>query len=235
MAFLERFALEDLPVLIIPGMLLATAYVLTNLWKLPSISSKATASGEETDFSTILKNRDVVRLNLAMGFRCWTHVSVVTFLPLLMQSKGLSAVMSGTLLGVFLAGSALGGLFGGELGDRTSHKKVMLYSLVLAIIPVVYFFNMPSANIFSVLSLFLAGALLMAPQPSSIVWTGRLMPQFIGVASGMMMGLCYAIGSIGAAVTAVLGDHIGLEVALLISIAPVVLSALMVYITPYDR
>jgi len=234
-AFLERFALEDLPVLIIPGMLLATAYVLTNLWKLPSISSKATASSEETDFSTILKNRDVVRLNLAMGFRCWTHVSVVTFLPLLMQSKGLSAVMSGTLLGVFLAGSALGGLFGGELGDRTSHKKVMLYSLVLAIIPVVYFFNMPSANIFSVLSLFLAGALLMAPQPSSIVWTGRLMPQFIGVASGMMMGLCYAIGSIGAAVTAVLGDHIGLEVALLISIAPVVLSALMVYITPYDR
>ena len=75
----------------------------------------------------------------------------------------------------------------------------------------------------------------MAPQPSSVVWTGKLMPQFIGVAAGMMMGLCYAIGSIGAAETAVVGEMIGLEPALLISIAPLVLSALLVYLTPYKE
>ncbi|HAQ54780.1 MAG TPA: MFS transporter, partial [Anaerovibrio sp.] len=95
------------------------------------------------------------------------------------------------------------------------------------------FFLMPNDSMVAIVALFLAGALLMAPQPSSIVWTGHLMPQFIGVASGMMMGLCYGIGSIGAAVTAVLGDYIGLETALLISIVPVFLSIAMIILTPY--
>lgn len=232
-AFLEVLPIEDMPVLIIPGALLALVYVLTGLWKLPSKGERSSDTDAGGDIKSILKNRDVVKLNLAMGFRCWTHVSVVTFLPLLMQTKGFSPVMSGTLLGVFLTGSALGGLFGGELGDRTSHKKVMLFSLVLAIVPVVYFFSRPSASPLAMVALFLAGALLMAPQPSSVVWTGRLIPRFIGVAAGMMMGLCYAIGSIGAAETAVVGEYIGLEPALLISIIPVVLSAVLVYLTPY--
>ena len=232
-AFLDRYPLESLPVLIIPGVLLAAAYVFTNLWNLPSRSQKPSDEAVETDFKSILRNIDVVRLNLAMGFRCWTHVCVVTFLPLLMQSKGISPVMSGTLLGVFLVGSALGGLFGGEIGDRTNHKKVMAYSLILSLAPVIYFFLMPNDSMVAIIALFLAGALLMAPQPSSIVWTGHLMPQFIGVASGMMMGLCYGIGSIGAAVTAVLGDYIGLETALLISIVPVFLSIAMIILTPY--
>ena len=234
-AFLEVLPIEDMPVLIIPGIMLALVYVYTGLWKLPSKGEKVSNADAGTDIKSIIKNKDVVKLNLAMGFRCWTHVSVVTFLPLLMQTKGLSPVMSGTLLGVFLTGSALGGLFGGEIGDRTNHKKVMLCSLVFAVLPVVYFFNMPSASPVAVVALFLAGALLMAPQPSSVVWTGKLMPQFIGVAAGMMMGLCYAIGSIGAAETAVVGEMIGLEPALLISIAPLILSALLVYLTPYKE
>ncbi|WP_296730693.1 MFS transporter [Anaerovibrio sp.] len=235
-AFLDRFSLETLPVLILPGVILAAAYIYTNLWNMPSKGRSTAGDAVETDFKGILKNRDVVWLNLSMGFRCWAHVSVVTFLPLLMQSKGLSAIMSGTLLAVFLAGSAIGGLFGGEIGDRTNHKKVMIYSLVLSIFPVVYFFLMPNAGIMAIIALFLAGALLMAPQPSSIVWTGHLMPDYIGVASGMMMGFCYGIGSIGAAVTAVLGDYIGLDASLLISIVPVFLAIILIIATPYrDR
>ena len=109
----------------------------------------------------------------------------------------------------------------------------MLYSLVLSIIPVIYFFMVPSTNIMAIIALFFAGALLMAPQPSSIVWTGHLMPQFIGVASGMMMGFCYGIGSIGAAITAVLGDYIGLGTALLISVIPIFFAIGLVAVTPY--
>lgn len=232
-AFLDKFPLESLPVLIIPGVALAIAYICTNIWNLPSKGDKPSSADGNTGFTHILKNMDVVRLNLSMGFRCWTHVSVVTFLPLLMQSKGVSAVMSGTMLGVFLVGSAMGGLFGGEIGDRTNHKRVMVYSLVLSIAPVIYFFMMPGDSVIAIIALFLAGALLMAPQPSSIVWTGHLMPQYIGVASGMMMGLCYGIGSIGAAVTAVLGDYIGLERALMISIIPVFLAIPMIMLTLY--
>ena len=40
MAFLEVFPIEDMPVLIIPGILLALVYVYTGLWKLPSKGEK---------------------------------------------------------------------------------------------------------------------------------------------------------------------------------------------------
>ena len=81
----------------------------------------------------------------------------------------------------------------------------------------------------------LGGACLQAPQPSSIVWTGKLMPRYIGVASGMMMGLCFAIGSVGAAVTAAMGDYIGLHTAMLLSAVPMLAGALLLIFIPYPQ
>lgn len=234
MAFVSSFAIEMMPLMAIPGILLGLLYWLSGIYRLPSSGERPSKLQEDVSIREILKNSAVLKLNLAMGLRCWTHVATVTFLPLLMISHGHSPMLAGVLSAVFLAGSAVGGLIGGELGDRFHHKRVMVISLALALLPVFYFFFEPSAEPLAVLALFLAGALLQAPQPSSIVWTGRLMPQFIGVASGMMMGLCFGIGSIGAAVTAALGEQIGLNPALLLSGMPTAVALLLVLTTPYE-
>lgn len=235
MAFLEYYSLEDMPVLALPGILLGIYYYLSGIYTLPTANAKnsSASEGEGAGFIHILKNKAVIKLNIAMGFRCWTHVAFTTFLPVLLVSQGYSNMLSGTLLSIFLMGSAAGGLCGGELGDRFQHKRLMFISLALAALPIYYFFQHPALGWDSYLALFLAGALLQAPQPSSIVWTGRLMPKYIGVASGMMMGFVFGMGSMGAAVTAAMGDIIGLNTAMLLSIVPTLIASVLTILTPY--
>ncbi len=235
MFVLDRWGLEALPLMALPAVALGIIFYFSKLYK---ISSAGVAKTERENSPSILKifsNPSVAKLNLAMGLRCCTHVSVSTFLPMLLLSHGASNIVSGSMLTVFLMGSAIGGFIGGELGDRFGHKRLMTVSLVMTIFPTLLFFFFPNEGILSTIALFFAGFFVQAPQPSSIVWTGRLMPQYIGVASGMMMGLCFGIGSIGAAVVAALGDYIGLETAMLLSVIPVALASVLVIFTPYTK
>lgn len=245
-AFLEYFSLELLPLLAIPGILLGAAYYFSGIYRLPSANAKKSrlaggnkcggdAKGQNISFGEIVSNRAVVMLNTAQALRCWTHVAVSTFLPLVLLSHGYSSMMAGSLLAVFLLGSAAGGLSGGELGSRLGHKRLIVTYLAVSALPIVFFFEYPDAGIWTMLALFLGGACSHGTQPSSIVWTGRLMPKYIGVASGMMMGLCFGLGSVGAAITAALGDYIGLEAAMLLSVLPMTLAAVITALTPYPE
>ena len=235
MFLLDRYGLDVLPWLSIPAVILGVLFYFSRLYTLPSANAKKASKDESISIVKIFANPSVAMLNAAMGLRCCTHVSVSTFLPMLMLSHGASNVVSGSMLTVFLMGTAAGGLIGGELGDRFGHKRLMTASLALTALPTILFFIYPNSGIVSMLLLFLGGFFVQAPQPSSIVWTGRLMPQYIGVASGMMMGLCFGIGSIGAAVTAALGDYIGLETAMFLSVVPVIIATLLVIFTPYTK
>lgn len=235
MFLLDRYGLDILPLVAIPAVVLGILFYFSGLYKLPSANAKKVSSSESISIIKIFANPSVALLNIAMGLRCCTHVSVSTFLPMLMLSHGASNVVSGSMLTVFLMGTAAGGLIGGELGDKFGHKRLMVVSLALTALPTVLFFLYPDAGFISSLLLFMGGFFVQAPQPSSIVWTGRLMPQYIGVASGMMMGLCFGLGSIGAAVTAALGDYIGLETAMFLSVVPVVVATILVIFTPYTK
>ena len=235
MFLLDRYGLDVLPWIAIPAVVLGILFYFSGLYRLPSANAKKVSSKESISIVKIFGNCSVAMLNIAMGLRCCTHVSVSTFLPMLLISHGASNVVSGSMLTVFLMGTAAGGLIGGELGDRFGHKRLMMVSLALTVLPTVLFFIFPDAGAFTSILLFFSGFFVQAPQPSSIVWTGRLMPQYIGVASGMMMGLCFGIGSIGAAVTAALGDYIGLESAMFLSVVPVAVAAILVMLTPYTR
>ena len=235
MFLLDRYGLDILPLVAIPAVVLGILFYFSGLYKLPSANAKKVSSSESISIIKIFGNPSVALLNIAMGLRCCTHVSVSTFLPMLMLSHGASNVVSGSMLTVFLMGTVAGGLVGGELGDKFGHKRLMVMSLALTALPTVLFFLYPDAGFISSLLLFMGGFFVQAPQPSSIVWTGRLMPQYIGVASGMMMGLCFGLGSIGAAVTAALGDYIGLETAMFLSVVPVVIATILVIFTPYTK
>ncbi len=235
MFLLDRYGLDILPLVAIPAVVLGILFYFSGLYKLPSANAKKVSSSESISIIKIFANPSVALLNIAMGLRCCTHVSVSTFLPMLMLSHGASNVVSGSMLTLFLMGTAAGGLIGGELGDKFGHKRLMVVSLALTALPTILFFLYPDAGFISSLLLFMGGFFVQAPQPSSIVWTGRLMPQYIGVASGMMMGLCFGLGSIGAAVTAALGDYIGLETAMFLSVVPVVIATILVIFTPYTK
>lgn len=230
-AFTQTFSLTQLPWLIVPSLLLSILYARSHLTDITTVPDHLPATPPR--LCELFTNRAVLKLNLAMGFRCWTHVSVSTFLPLLLIGAGYSALSSGSLLTLFLIGCTVGGLIGGYLGDRLSHKKIIVASLALGILPTWYFFTHAGTAPLSLAALFLAGACLLAPQPSSVVWAQKMMPANAGMASGMMMGLSFGLGSIGAALTAALADWIGLPAALLLTTCPLIISAILAALTPY--
>ena len=237
-AFTSVLPLTSLPWLVLPALLIAALYHrsgLDHISTLPESPAEQAAAGQPLSLRAVLTNSSILRLNLSMGLRCWTHVSVSTFLPLLLIGAGYSSMLSGTLLTLFLIGCTIGGLIGGYLGDRLSHKKIIIGSLALGFLPTYYFFTHAGTEPLSLLALFICGACLLAPQPSSIVWAQKLMPANTGVASGMMLGLSFGLGSIGAAATAALADKIGLSTALLLTSAPLLLAALIAFLTPYPE
>ena len=231
-AFTDTFPLETLPILIAPALVLMALFAASGLSKFSTVQKTA---GDRLPLKKLLSNPSVVRLNLAMGLRCWTHVAVSTFLPLMLVQAGYSHLLSGTLLTVFLMGCAIGGVTGGALGDRFGHKRIIVGALSLGIVPTAYFFTHAGTAPLSLIALFASGACLIASQPSSIVWAQRAMPGSAGMASGMMMGLSFGLGSLGTALTATLAEHIGLEAALLATTLPLALSVFVAAATPYPE
>lgn len=231
-AFLAILPLEDLPLLIIPSLLIAIIYAKSGLTKISTVSDVP----QKTSMRLIdmLKNASVLKINLSMGLRCWTHTSISTFLPLLIVTAGHSTFTSGLLLSWFLIGCTVGGLIGGWIGDHfSSHKRVIVWSMLIGFLPTYYFFTHPGTEPLSIIALFIAGACVLAPQPSSIVWTQNMLPANAGMASGMMMGFSFGLGSIGTAITAAVGDHIGLDNALLFTSFTMILGALFAISIPY--
>ncbi len=169
-----------------------------------------------------------------MSMRAWAHTAVSTFLPLLLIQQGYSPLASGGLLTIFLVGAALGGLFGGYTGDKIGHKKLIVAALALGLLPTGYFFTHLTDDAFAILALFLCGASLQAPQPSSLIWAQKLMPNNAGMASGMMMGLAFGFGSAGTALTAVIADYIGLSTALLLLLIPIFIASATAMYTPFS-
>ncbi|RGS72237.1 MFS transporter [Mitsuokella sp. AF21-1AC] len=232
-AYLNAFSMSDLPLLMIPGFLFALICLRSGLTHFSTVTDLAKT--KTFHLGEILHNASILRLNIAMGLRCITHVSMSTFLPLLLVTSGYSGILSGSLLTLFLVGCTVGGLTGGYLGDRFAHKRIIIAALALAIFPTAYFYLHPGTEPLSLIALFLSGALLLASQPSSLVWAQRAMPGSEGMASGMMLGLSFGLGSFGTALVAALGDQIGLSSALLLSSLTLPLAAICAVFAPFPE
>lgn len=185
-------------------------------------------------FRRLFKNKPLMFLNISMGIRAWVFTALVTFLPLWAMHQGYDNTSSGWILTVYLCGSVIGGLVGGILNDKIGYKKVILWALILAIFPTMCFLFVSQMGILIYVVLFLSGALAMAANPGAIVWGQNFLPDNPGMASGMMLGLSFGLGGIGTMLTSSIAEWIGLSMALGITTALLVISVVLVYITPVN-
>jgi FSR family fosmidomycin resistance protein-like MFS transporter len=109
---------------------------------------------------------------------------------------------------VFLAAVAAGGFLGGPLGDRLGTKYV-IWGSILGVLP--FTLLLPHANLFwtGVLTVPI-GFILASAFPAMVVYAQDLLPGRTGTVSGLVFGLAFGMGSIGAAALGTLADHIGI-------------------------
>lgn len=232
--FMQMYSLDYLPILIIPAIILGILMYSSGLSKARFVNEQV-AKNMHFNLAQILQNKPLMLLNISMGLRAWLFTALVTFLPLWAIEKGCDNTLSGWILTIYLCGSVIGGLIGGALNDKIGYKKVILWALIFTLIPTMYFLFAQQIDILMYIALFVGGGLVMAANPGAIVWGQDLLPDNPGMASGMMLGLSFGLGGFGTMLTGSLAENYGLTMALALTAILVVISIVLVYLTPEKR
>ena len=82
---------------------------------------------------------------------------------------------------------------------------------------------------------FIAGAALISSFSTTVVFGQRLLPNNIGLASGMILGFGVGMGSVGVTLLGVIADHAGLPLTMNIICLLPVLGIIFAFILPDIR
>ena len=145
--------------------------------------------------------------------RSWTQLGLMTYIPFyfIEHLKG-DPLYSGKLVSAFLLGGVAGTILGSMLADRWGHKEYLVGSLLATslLLPLILLATGP----FLLVVLILVGMALISSFTVTIVMAQRLLPQNLGVASGLMVGFAIGAGGFGVTLLGVVADHFGVVAAL---------------------
>ena len=127
----------------------------------------------------------------------------------LIEKFGISIQHSQLCLFAYLAAFAAGTLAGGFLGDRYGRKYVILFS-ILGAAP--FTLAMPYMNLgWTIFTAVMSGLVIASAFSAILVYATDLMPDKLGMISGMFFGLMFGLGGIGSAFFGWLADETSIE------------------------
>lgn len=173
----------------------------------------------------------LIAVCLIVTLRSWVYISFMTYLPMFFQTKGIELKTGSLVLTVFLTGGAVAGLYGGHLSDKFGRRRVIVVSML--IYPILASLMILSEGGWVWLLAGASGAALLASFAVTIVLAQELMPQYVGLASGLILGLGFGTGGLGSALSGFLADRLGLNPVLwILALAPVLGAVLAAFIKP---
>jgi FSR family fosmidomycin resistance protein-like MFS transporter len=174
----------------------------------------------------------IVGFIILTAFRSWAQMNMITFLPKYFSDLGFSPAIYGPIAAIFMAGSAIGGVAGGWLGDRYSNRNVVMLSLLGGVIPLALFPRFGPTD-YSYLLTLLAGIFTGIPHSILVIISQRMLPGRLGMASGLILGFTFASGSLGTLLSGLQADNFGFD-AFFYSTAGIALFAAVLAI-PLDK
>jgi len=168
------------------------------------------------------------RLTLAVVGRSIVFYGLNTFVPLYwIAVLDQSRAAGGYALTLLLLCGAMGTLIGGRLADRFSRRAVITAGLLLAG-PLLFLLTQSPGPAPATALLALIGVALFVPTSVQVVLGQEYLPNHLGTASGVTLGLAVSVGGLAAPALGLIGDQAGLgSVLLLLSLLPLVSAAIV--------
>ncbi|MEF9931637.1 MAG: MFS transporter [Bacteroidales bacterium] len=133
----------------------------------------------------------------------------------LIEKFGVSIQNSQYALFVFIFATALGTMVGGPIGDKIGRKYV-IWASILGAAP--FSMAMPYANLeWTIIFSFGVGFMLSSAFPAIIIYAQELLPNRLGMISGLFFGFSFGIAGIAAAFWGGYAESNGIEAVFSIS------------------
>jgi FSR family fosmidomycin resistance protein-like MFS transporter len=172
------------------------------------------------------------RLTAALVARSVIYFGFNTFLPLYWVDRlGQSPAAGSAILSAWLASGVAGALIGGRLSDRYGARQVGLWTS-LAVAPLIGLFVLLPQVVPATALLLLIGPLMTMPSSGLVVLGQAFLPNRVGVASGITIGLSVSVGGAAAPVLGAVADRLGILAALACLAAVPLLVALLLWTLP---
>ena len=149
---------------------------------------------------------------LVASLRLWSQAAVTTFAPKYFHDLGVTPTIFGAIVALFMGGAAVGGLAGGMLSDRWNRRRTITLALALSILPLYVLPTVQGVWLYPVAAL--AGLLSGAPHSIFITMAQRSLPGRATLASGITLGMMFASGAVGAYLSGLFADRVGLNLVL---------------------
>jgi FSR family fosmidomycin resistance protein-like MFS transporter len=214
LTFVTYFGIKGTLGMILPGILIAIVFLFNiSMLTTPVKSAHKEAKKEvKTPLSKNQKTSFFLLVSVAT-VRAWTQYGLITYIPFyyINYLKG-NPLYAGKLVSTFLMAGALGILIGAPLADRWGHKKFLLFTLIFSFPLLLLFYH--SSGLLAFAFLGIAGMVLISTFALTTVMGQALLPQYLGMASGMMVGFTMSAGGIGVTLLGAIADSWGVPMAI---------------------
>jgi FSR family fosmidomycin resistance protein-like MFS transporter len=217
-----------LPILLIAGFLLTQLPILAALR--PSTHARSGAATPVPD-----RWGPFGRLSVVVVTRSVVYTGLATFLPLVFVGiLGTSKARGAAALSILLGTGVIGTLAGGRLADRFGRRIVLLVGMT-ALAPLL--FALASARDPRVATALLVPVALALYLPFSVlvVMGQEYLPNRVGTASGVTLGLAVTAGGLAAPILGAVADRWGIGAPLLVVSALPLLAVALALTLPDSR
>lgn len=170
--------------------------------------------------------RFIITLAIVAILQAWAQQNMMTFLPKYLKDLGQAPALYGFIAGLFMGGSALGNVFGGQLADRFGKQRVAGIMLALASIPL-FLISLVGWSAWLYLLIPLAGLLTGSVHSIVVVIAQGTIKGGMALASGLILGIMFSAGAFGTLLSGPLADSRGFPLVFQLTAGLVLLASLV--------
>lgn len=161
-----------------------------------------------------------------------TSYALFAFVPLFLvgvlnQTESLSITMLTIMAGMCV----ISAYTGGRMADRFGFRRIIIIGCILYI-PLAFFMAFTTSFFIAAVIVVLLGLVMKLYQSPSVSMGQQFLPNHVGLASGITLGLAVSIGGMAAPLLGWLADHHGLRSVFLAIAAVGVVVALIAFFIP---